>query len=133
MKLLKLISRLLFCFVYNIVHADSFDDGYRTSLAVEANLKPISLEKFLIRFEQENYVANGASSWYQSLYRVALGYHLTDNAVLMLGYDYLPTHNFGSAFVGQQNVWPGFRYTMPLSLEPLYLGQCWNQILLAAM
>jgi len=63
------------------------------------------------RFDDHNWV-----TWYQGMVRAAIGYSLSDRATLWAGYTWLPTHNIGSTFVSQQDVWPAFRYVLPTSI-----------------
>lgn len=91
------------------------DAGSWLQVLGEGSLKFIdpSLEKDRIWLESQSRWDDNWNHWYQGMFRVALGYSLSDRATVWAGYTYLPTQNLGKPSVQQQDVWPGFRYVLP--------------------
>ncbi|WP_139557227.1 DUF2490 domain-containing protein [Methylotetracoccus oryzae] len=72
-----------------------------------------SLQKMRLWLEGQMRWNEDWQHWYQGMARAALGYSLSDRATVWLGYTFLPTQLQGKPYVAQQDVWPGFRYTLP--------------------
>jgi hypothetical protein len=91
------------------------DAGSWLQVVGEGSLKFVdpSLEKARIWLEGQSRWDDDWNHWYQGLLRAALGYSLSPNATVWLGYTYLPTQNVGQSSVQQQDLWPGFRYVLP--------------------
>ena len=91
------------------------DSGAWMQAIGEGNLKSLdpSLEKIRLWLEMQSRWDDNWDHWYQGMFRVALGYSLSERATIWAGYTYLPTQNVGKPSVQQQDVWPGFRYVMP--------------------
>jgi hypothetical protein len=94
------------------------DAGAWAQVVGEGSLKVVdpSLEKARIWLEGQSRWDDNFSHWYQGMARAAVGYSLTDRATIWAGYTYLPTQNVGKPYVGQQDVWPAFRYVLPTSI-----------------
>ena len=81
---------------------------------LDSNLKPLRLW-----LEGQSRWNQDWRNWYQGVARVALGYSISDRATLWMGYSYVPTKIGPGAYVGQQDVWPAFRYVLPTTLGTL--------------
>ena len=91
------------------------DSGAWMQAVGEGNLKSLdpNLEKVRLWLEMQSRWDDNWDHWYQGMFRVALGYSLSERATIWAGYTYLPTQNVGKPSVQQQDVWPSFRYVMP--------------------
>jgi hypothetical protein len=91
-----------------------------------------SLKKVRLWVEGQSRFDQGMDHWYQGMARVAAGYSLTDRATLWAGYTYLPTQNvkYGTHVngnpIGQQDLWPAFRYILPTDYGTLTFRTMWE-------
>jgi hypothetical protein len=92
------------------------DWGSWGQFVAEGSLQGVSpsLDKTRIWVEGQSRWATDWTHWYQGMARTAIGYSLSDRATIWAGYTYLPTQNVGKPFLGQQDLWPAFRYVLPL-------------------
>lgn len=78
---------------------------------LDSNLKP-----FRLWLEGQSRWNQDWRNWYQGVARIALGYSLSDRATLWMGYSYVPTKIGPETYLGQQDVWPAFRYVLPTEI-----------------
>ena len=96
--------------------------GFWTQAVAEGNLSSLNQDLSDVRlwvegqarFNNSNPMNN--MNWYQGMARTALGYAITDRATIWAGYTYLPTQIYGKPYMGEQDVWPAFRYIFPSSI-----------------
>lgn len=72
-----------------------------------------SLQKLRLWLEGQLRWNQDWQHFYQGLARAALGYSFSDRTTVWLGYTFVPTQLQGKPYVGQQELWTGFRYIMP--------------------
>ena len=134
MKKTKLVTRLLAaliavsslpCLATGTVQQDNvvYDLGGWQQAVAEGSLGIIDpkISKARVLLEGQAREDNSFRNVYQGMARVAMGYQLTDRATIWAGYTYLPGFpvNYSGAnthfpkYVGQQDVWPAFRYILP--------------------
>jgi hypothetical protein len=134
MKKTKLVTRLLAaliavsslpCLATGTVQQDNvvYDLGGWQQAVAEGSLGIIDpkISKARVWLEGQAREDNSFRNVYQGMARVAMGYQLTDRATIWAGYTYLPGFpvNYSGAnthftkYVGQQDVWPAFRYILP--------------------
>ena len=66
---------------------------------------------------------SGNMDWHQGMARTALGYAVTDRLTVWAGYTYLPTHNYGAPYSGEQDLWPAARYIFPTPFGSVMLRE----------
>lgn len=104
------------------------DAGSWLQIVGEGSLKFIdpSLEKARLWVEGQSRWDGDWNHWYQGMARVALGYSLSERATVWLGYTFLPTQNIGKPYIGQQDVWPAFRYVLPTDFGTFMFRTMWE-------
>ena len=81
---------------------------------VDPRLKP-----FRLWLEGQSRWNEDWRNWYQGVARTALGYSISDRATVWIGYSYVPTKLADGRVLGQQDVWPAFRYVLPTEIGTL--------------
>lgn len=97
------------------------DAGAWFQAVAEGSLQSVapSFDKTRLWLEGQSRFDQGMDHWNQGMVRAAIGYSLSDKATIWAGYTYLPTQNvkYGTNIngqaIGQQDVWPAFRYVLP--------------------
>lgn len=104
------------------------DAGSWLQIVGEGSLKAVdpSLENARIWLEGQSRWNGDWNHWYQGMARVALGYSLSERATVWLGYTFLPTQNIGKPYIGQQDVWPAFRYVLPTDFGTFMFRTIWE-------
>jgi hypothetical protein len=113
-----------------LVAADTLteDGGSWAQIVAEGSLGFIdpSLDKGRLWLEGQSRWDGDWQHWYQGMARVALGYSLSDRATIWMGYTFLPTQNIGKPYVGQQDMWPAFRYVLPTDFGTFMFRTMWE-------
>jgi hypothetical protein len=116
----RTLSGLIFATLPGFVPAHAADDLFQDSGAwlqgvAEGSLKFLNpnLANARLWLEGQSRFDQDWSHWYQGMARAAVGYALSDRATIWAGYTWLPTQLQGKPYLGQQDVWPGFRYVLP--------------------
>lgn len=104
------------------------DSGAWVQVVAEGSLKVISpsLETGRLWLEGQTRFDGDFNNWYQGMVRTAVGYSLSDRATIWAGYTFLPTHNIGKLYIGQQDIWPAFRYNLPTSIGTIMFRTMWE-------
>ena len=94
---------------------------------IDPNLKP-----FRFWLEGQSRWDGNFAHWYQGMARSAVGYSLTDRATVWFGYTFLPTQQIGKPYVGQQDIWPAFRYVLPTKYGTFMSRTMWETNFIAS-
>lgn len=84
------------------------------------------LQKGRVWLEGQSRWDDNWDHWYQGMARAALGYSLSERATVWLGYTFLPTQNLGKPYIAQQDLWPAFRYVLPVSYGTWSFRTMWE-------
>lgn len=95
--------------------------GSWAQVVAEGDLSLIDsrLKLFRLWLEGQSRWNEDWQNWYQGVARTALGYSISDRATVWIGYSYVPTKLADGRILGQQDVWPAFRYVLPTEIGTL--------------
>jgi hypothetical protein len=115
------------------------DSGAWFHAVAEGSLKRVTpgLAKVRVWVEGQSGFDQGMDHWYTGLVRVSVGYSITNRLTVWIGYTYTPIQNLeytlrlkginvNSPLVGQQDLWPAFRYILPTDIGTFLFRTIWE-------
>jgi hypothetical protein len=115
------------------------DSGAWFHAVAEGSLKRVNpaLAKVRVWVEGQSGFDQAMDHWYTGLLRIGIGYSITNSLTVWAGYTYTPIQNLdynlrlkginvNSPLVGQQDLWPAFRYVLPTDIGSFIFRTLWE-------